>query len=74
MPKCAGCNTYLLTKEIYCKACKKKIADGLLTPVEDAPASEEEKKTSAMLRKGRNGKYPDMLKLYRHRCTAFVTH
>ena len=42
MPQCAGCSTFLLTKDKYCRVCKQKIADGLLIPLEEESESEEE--------------------------------
>ena len=42
MPRCAGCSTFLLTNDKYCRACKQKIADGLLISQGEESESEEE--------------------------------
>lgn len=42
MPQCAGCEKFLLTKDRYCRDCRQKIADGLMTPIKEETISEEE--------------------------------
>lgn len=42
MPRCAGCDRFLLTQDKYCRECTQKIADGLLIPLSEETVSEEE--------------------------------